>query len=278
MTDPNRVEPPEDAENATQTSASLQLPIDEHFENVSQNGKTIRRKGVYLLPNLITTAALFSGFYAILAGVNGRFEQAAIAIFVAQLLDGFDGRVARLTNTTSAFGVQYDSLSDMVSFGVAPAVVMFAWGLEPLGKLGWAAAFAYAACAALRLARFNTQVDTVDKRYFVGLASPAAAALMASTVWFFGEERPSTQFSYLIALMTVAAALLMVSNIRYNSFKGLGLKGRVPFIVMLAVVLAFVIITIKPALALLGMALAYAASGPVFWFKNRTNSAENPPK
>lgn len=278
MTDPNPNDPVQEGDGTTQPPASLQLPIDEHFENVSQNGKTVRRKGVYLLPNLITTAALFSGFYAILAGVNGRFEQAAIAIFVAQLLDGFDGRVARLTNTTSAFGVQYDSLSDMVSFGVAPAVVMFAWGLEPLGKLGWAAAFAYAACAALRLARFNTQVDTVDKRYFVGLASPAAAALMASTVWLFNDDHPSAQFSLLLALMTVLAALLMVSNIRYNSFKGLGLKGRVPFIAMLAVVLAFVVVTIKPALALLSIALAYAASGPIFWVKNRSNSTENPQK
>jgi CDP-diacylglycerol---serine O-phosphatidyltransferase len=274
MTDIQQEDPREDGEAVAPATPSLQIPIDEHFENVSQNGKTVRRKGVYLLPNLITTAALFSGFYAILAGVNGHFEHAAIAIFVAQLLDGFDGRVARLTNTTSAFGVQYDSLSDMVSFGVAPAVVMFAWGLEPLGKLGWAAAFAYAACAALRLARFNTQVDTVDKRYFVGLASPAAAALMASTVWLFGDDHPALQFSYLLALMTITAALLMVSNIRYNSFKGLGLKGRVPFIAMLAVVLAFVVVTIEPALALLGMALAYAVSGPIFWVKNRSNRSE----
>jgi CDP-diacylglycerol---serine O-phosphatidyltransferase len=251
-----------------------QLPIDEHFEEVSQNGKTVRRKGVYLLPNLITTAALFSGFYAILAGVNGHFENAAIAIFVAQLLDGFDGRVARLTNTTSAFGVQYDSLSDMVSFGLAPAVVIFAWGLEPLGKLGWAAAFMYTACAALRLARFNTQVDIVDKRFFVGLASPAAAALLASTVWLFNTTTPSYQASLLLALMTAGAGLLMVSNIRYNSFKGLGLKGRVPFVAMLAAVIAFVVVIIEPAFALLCLAAAYALSGPVFWFKNRANRSD----
>ena len=275
MTDPQLNEPSAEEAGDTIPSPAHHLPIDEHFEDVSQNGKTVRRKGVYLLPNLITTAALFSGFYAILAGVKGHFEHAAIAIFVAQLLDGFDGRVARLTNTTSAFGVQYDSLSDMVSFGVAPAVVMFAWGLEPLGKLGWAAAFMYAACAALRLARFNTQVDLVDKRYFIGLASPAAAALIASIIWLFSDSQPGIQFSFLLALMAAALGLLMVSNIRYNSFKGLGLKGRVPFVVMLAVVLVFALIIINPPLALLGIVLTYAASGPIIWVKNRTNrSAE----
>ena len=276
MTEPNSAEQPAEAVDATQSSTSRHLPIDEHFEEVSQNGKRIRRKGVYLLPNIITTAALFSGFYAILAGVNGHFEHAAYAIIAALFLDGFDGRVARLTNTTSAFGVQYDSLSDMVSFGVAPAVVMFAWGLEPLGKLGWAAAFIYAACAALRLARFNTQVDVVDKRYFVGLPSPAAAVLMASTIWFSGDQ-PNTQlFSFLVAIMTILAGLLMVSNIRYSSFKGLGLKGRVPFIVILAFVLVCSVISINPSLGCLGIALVYAASGLVLWFKNRTD--RSPPE
>ncbi|MEY4590961.1 MAG: hypothetical protein RL497_3037 [Pseudomonadota bacterium] len=275
MTEPQPSEPPIEASDTTPPLASHHLPVDEHFEEVSENGKRIRRKGVYLLPNLITTAALFSGFYAILSGVNGHFEHAAIAIIVALFLDGFDGRVARLTNTTSAFGVQYDSLSDMVSFGVAPAVVMFAWGLEPLGKLGWAAAFMYAACAALRLARFNTQVDVVDKRYFVGLPSPAAAILIASIIWFSGDK-PSTQlFSFIAAVTTILSGLLMVSNIRYSSFKGLGLKGRVPFIVMLTVVLACAVISINPALGFLGIALTYAASGPVFWVKNRTKHAED---
>ena len=158
------------------------LPVDEHVEEVSENGQKVRRRGIYLLPNLFTTSALFSGFYAVIAGMHQNFEAAAIAIFVAMALDGLDGRVARLTNTTSEFGVQYDSLSDMVSFGLAPALVMFSWALAPLGKLGWAAAFAFAACAALRLARFNTQVKVVDKRYFIGLASPAAAAVLASIV------------------------------------------------------------------------------------------------
>ena len=159
------------------------LPFDEHVEEVSENGQKVRHRGVYLLPNLFTTAALFAGFYAIIAAMHGNFDSAAIAIFIAMVFDGMDGRVARLTNTSSAFGEQYDSLSDMVSFGLAPALVMFSWSLHDLGKLGWAAAFIYAACAALRLARFNTQIGIVDKKHFVGLASPAAAAIIASIVW-----------------------------------------------------------------------------------------------
>lgn len=162
------------------------IKVIEMQDNVEQDNNPdiqVRRRGIYLLPNLLTTGAMFGGFYAILAAMNGRFEHAAIAIFVAMFFDGLDGQVARLTNTQSAFGVQYDSLSDMVSFGVAPAVVAFSWMLHSLGKVGWAAAFIYASCAALRLARFNTQVNIVDKRFFVGLASPAAAALVAGLVW-----------------------------------------------------------------------------------------------
>jgi CDP-diacylglycerol--serine O-phosphatidyltransferase len=173
-----------------QQENSLLNIVDEHEEEVvTPSGQKERHKGVYLLPNLFTTAALFAGFFAIVSGMKGNFEAAGAAVIIAQLLDGFDGRIARLTNTTSAFGVQYDSLSDMVSFGLAPALVMFSWGLEPLGKFGWAAAFVFAACAALRLARFNTQVETVDKRYFVGLASPPAAAVLATTVWLFLPTR-----------------------------------------------------------------------------------------
>lgn len=251
----------------------VNLPVDEHEEEISEGGKRVRRRGVYLLPNLITTAALFSGFFAIISGVNGNFEQAAIAIFIAQVFDGFDGRVARMTNTTSAFGVQYDSLSDMVSFGVAPAIVMFSWGLAPLGKLGWAAAFIYTACAAMRLARFNTQVDVVDKRYFVGLASPAAAALIAATLWLFSDQKPAYLFSFLLALLTAGAGLLMVSNIRYHSFKGLGLKGRVPFVAMLLAVFAFAVFTTNPPLLLLVAAAAYALSGPLLALKTPANKA-----
>jgi CDP-diacylglycerol--serine O-phosphatidyltransferase len=254
--------------------------VDEHIEEVEEKGQKIRRKGVYLLPNLFTTAALFSGFFAIVSGMNGHFEHAAMAIFVAQLLDGFDGRVARMTNTTSAFGVEYDSLSDMVSFGLAPALVMFSWGLEPLGKLGWAAAFIFCACAALRLARFNTQVSTVDKRYFVGLASPPAAAILAAIVWSWHDTVPSYEVSVLLAILTAVIGLLMVSNVRYTSFKGLDLRGRVPFVVLFVAVLVFVLVTVDPARMLLLMAVTYCVSGLLLWVvvffkKVPANTAQN---
>lgn len=251
--------------------------IDEHIEEVVENGKSVRHKGIYLLPNLFTTGALFSGFYAIIAGMNGNFEAAAIAIFVAMLLDGLDGRVARLTNTSSAFGEQYDSLSDMVSFGVAPALVMFSWALQDMGKLGWAAAFTYCAGAALRLARFNTQIGVVDKRYFVGLASPAAAALVAGTVWVGSASEASGMFLWLCAVVTALAGVLMVANVRYTSFKEVDFRGRVPFVVMLAVVLAFAVVTIDPPRILLAIFAGYAFSGPatVLWrkFKARKSAS-----
>ena len=255
-----------DVHDAEDLSGGL---IDEHIEEVVENGKSVRHKGIYLLPNLFTTGALFSGFYAIIAGMNGNFEAAAIAIFVAMLLDGLDGRVARLTNTSSAFGEQYDSLSDMVSFGVAPALVMFSWALQDMGKLGWAAAFTYCAGAALRLARFNTQIGVVDKRYFVGLASPAAAALVAGTVWVGSASQASGVFLWLCALVTALAGVLMVANVRYTSFKEVDFRGRVPFVVMLAVVLAFAVVTIDPPRILLAIFAGYAFSGPatVLWRK-----------
>lgn len=245
--------------------------VDEHVEVVLENGKKVRHKGIYLLPNLFTTGALFSGFYAIIAGMNGNFEAAAIAIFVAMLLDGLDGRVARLTNTSSAFGEQYDSLSDMVSFGVAPALVMFSWALQDLGKLGWAAAFTYCAGAALRLARFNTQIGVIDKRYFIGLASPAAAALVAGTVWAGSESHAEGVLLWAYALITAFAGVLMVSNVRYTSFKEIDFRGRVPFVVMLAVVLGFAVVTIDPPRILLAIFAGYAFSGPatVLWRKYR---------
>ncbi|WP_226648767.1 CDP-diacylglycerol--serine O-phosphatidyltransferase [Microbulbifer variabilis] len=244
----------------------IRLPVDEHIEEeVAENGKKVRARGVYLLPNLITTGALFSGFYAIVAGMSGNFEAAAIAIFVAMVLDGLDGRVARLTDTQSAFGVQYDSLSDMVSFGLAPALVAFSWGLDTLGKFGWAIAFLYAACAALRLARFNTQVDTVDKGVFIGLASPTAAAIVASMVWAGHNVEVGAGLAMIAALVTAAAGLLMVSNFRYASFKGLDFKGRVPFVMMLAVILVFSLVTIDPAGVLLTLAVLYTLSGPAMW-------------
>jgi CDP-diacylglycerol--serine O-phosphatidyltransferase len=222
------------------------------------------RRGIYLLPNLFTTAALFAGFYAIVAAMDNNFEKAAIAIFIAMVLDGLDGRVARMTNTQSEFGAEYDSLSDMVSFGIAPALVMYEWVLQGMGKIGWLAAFIYVAAAALRLARFNTQVDVADKGYFQGLASPAAAAIVAGAVWV-GEiyQLSGASLGWGAVALTIVAGILMVSNIRYYSFKTLDLKGRVPFVAMLIVVLIFVLISIDPPQVLWSVFLLYALSGPV---------------
>ena len=233
-------------------------------------GKKIRRKGVYLLPNLFTTGALFSGFYAIVAAMNGLFEQSAIAVFVAMILDGLDGRVARMTNTQSEFGAQYDSLSDCISFGVAPALVSYAWSLSSLGKIGWMVAFVFAACAALRLARFNVQIDTADKRYFTGLPSPAAAAVVAGMVWFGTENGfDGKAVAGIAALLTAFAAVMMVSNVKYNSFKELDFKGRVPFVAILVVVLVLAVVASYPAGMLLAIFLIYAISGPLLVFKRK---------
>jgi CDP-diacylglycerol--serine O-phosphatidyltransferase len=224
--------------------------------------KTKRRRGIYLLPNLFTTAGLFAGFYAIVASMGNRFEEAAIAIFIAMILDGLDGRVARMTNTQSAFGAEYDSLSDMASFGLAPALIAYEWALHDLGKLGWLAAFIYTAGAALRLARFNTQLGVADKRYFQGLASPAAAGVVAGMVWVgheYGFSGP--QASWSIFVVTIAVGLLMVSNVRYYSFKDFDLKGKVPFVAMLVVILIFVLISIDPPQVLFATFLIYALSG-----------------
>ena len=240
------------------------LPVDEHIEEVSENGKRVQRRGVYLLPNLVTTGALFGGFYAIVAAMHGNFANAALAIFAAQILDGFDGRVARMTNTESAFGTEYDSLSDMVSFGLAPAMVVFSWSLAPLGKFGWAAAFIFVACAALRLARFNTQKSTTDSNYFTGLASPPAATLMASGVWLGSELEVTTEVSVVAALITAFVGLMMVSNIRYLSFKGLDANRRVPFVAMLIVVMVLIAVMIDARVLFL-LAFVYALSGPVLW-------------
>lgn len=223
-----------------------------------------RRRGIYLLPNLLTTAGLFAGFYAIVAAMDNNFEKAAIAIFIAMVLDGLDGRVARMTNTQSEFGAEYDSLADMVSFGMAPALVMFQWALQGMGKIGWLAAFVYVAAAALRLARFNTQVAVADKRYFQGLASPAAAAVIAGAVWVGNDYQLSGPvLNWGAIVLTILAGVLMVSNVRYYSFKTLDLKGKVPFVAMLVVVLIFVLISIDPPQVLWSVFLLYALSGPV---------------
>ncbi len=239
--------------------------------------ETKRRKGIYLLPNLFTTAGLFAGFFAIVAAMGGRFEAAAVAVFVAMIMDGIDGRVARLTNTQSDFGKEYDSLADMISFGIAPALVVYAWALQAMGKVGWLAAFLYTAAAALRLARFNTQVDSVDRGFFQGLASPAAAALVMGMVWVGADYQvEGDEYAGLAFVLTIAAGLLMVSNVRYHSFKDFDLKGKVPFVALLVVVLVFVFISISPSHVLFAMAFVYAVSGVVFtvWkLRNKRNTS-----
>ncbi|MCV2883190.1 CDP-diacylglycerol--serine O-phosphatidyltransferase [Aestuariibacter sp. AA17] len=228
-----------------------------------------KRKGIYLLPNLLTTAGLFSGFFAVVSSMNGRFEAAAIAIFVAMIFDGLDGRVARMTNTQSEFGAEYDSMADMVSFGMAPALVSYNWALSELGKIGWLAAFIYVAGAALRLARFNTQIGIADKRYFQGLASPAAAALVAGLVWVGVEyDVNGHDYGIIVALLTGVAGLLMVSNFKYNSFKEVDWHGKVPFVALLAVLLVFIIVATEPALVLFVVFALYACAGPINTFRS----------
>lgn len=229
-------------------------------------------RGIYLLPNLLTTIGLFFGFFAIVSAIEGNFQPAAIAIFIAMIMDGLDGRVARLTNTQSDFGVQYDSLSDMSCFGLAPALVMYQWALGDMGALGamwgnfgWLGAFTFAACAALRLARFNTQAGVADKRYFQGLPSPAAAAGLASLVWL-GQHLSLDEgatISIFALLVTVASGLLMVSNFRYYSFKEIDFRFRVPFIVLVALVLGVAVLSLNPPGVLFSAFLVYAVSGPV---------------
>jgi CDP-diacylglycerol---serine O-phosphatidyltransferase len=226
--------------------------------------RSIRRRGIYLLPNLFTTGALFAGFYAITSAMGGRFETAVVAIFVAMILDGLDGRVARLTNTQSDFGAQYDSLSDMVSFGAAPALVMYLWAFSTLGRVGLFAAFVHMAGGALRLARFNTQLISADKRYFQGLPSPAAAAILAGFIWICLEYRYDIEIAKYVALvLTTSTGLLMVSNFRYSSFKEIDLRGRVPFFVAITVMLAIAFVMAQPQTMLFLLFLAYAISGPV---------------
>ena len=230
----------------------------------------LRRRGIYLLPNLFTTGALFAGFYAIVQAMNGKFEHAAVAIFIAMVLDGLDGRVARMTHTQSAFGAEYDSLSDMVSFGVAPSLIVYEWALKGMGKWGWFAAFIYCVATALRLARFNTNIDVVDKHYFQGLPSPAAAALVAGFVWvmldsgFDGES-----LRWYTSALTVFAGLSMVSNLPFYSFKGINMRKSVPFLVIFLIALFFVLISSDPPIVLFALFLCYALSGFVMWFMRR---------
>lgn len=232
--------------------------------------KLNRHRSIYLLPNAFTTAALFGGFYAIVMGMNGRFDHAGIAIFISMILDGLDGRIARLTHTQSEFGAQYDSLSDMVSFGAAPALVMYEWSLKGMGKLGWLGAFIYCAGAALRLARFNTNIEVVDKRYFQGLPSPAAAALVAGFILVMTDEGIAgggALMRWASWIITVFAGLTMVSNVPFYSFKDVNFRKSVPFIMVFVIVLLFVAISIHPPLMLFAMFVLFALSGygVFFW-------------
>ena len=255
------------------------FPIDEHEEVVSEDGKKVRRRGIYLLPNLLTLGALFAGFYAIIAGMSGDFNKAGWAILIASVMDGLDGRVARLTNTQSAFGAQFDSLSDMVSFGVAPALIMFSWALSSLGEAGWAASFIYMSCAALRLARFNVQLGTVDKRFFVGLQSPVAAGLVTFLPWVgfkYGIEITSG-VAVAAAALTAFTGILMISNYRYYSFKEIHFRRTVPYVVFLAAVVLLVVIAQNPHEVLLTMCLVYASTGPLVWLYRRIKAKPRKP-
>jgi len=238
----------------------------------------LRRRGIYLLPNLLTTAALFAGFYAIVQAMNGRFEYSAVAIFIAMVLDGLDGRVARMTRTQSEFGAEYDSLSDMVSFGAAPALVIYEWALKGMGKLGWIAAFIYCACAALRLARFNTNIGIVDKRYFQCMPSPAAAALIAGLVWVLLDLGVTGQEArWAACVLTIFAGITMVSNIPFWSGKDINLRKSVPFVMVAAIALAFALVSYHPPGVLFALFLAYGVSGYVTalwrWRNKRKNLA-----
>jgi CDP-diacylglycerol--serine O-phosphatidyltransferase len=228
---------------------------------------TLRRRGIYILPNLFTTGVLFGGFYAIVQAMNARYEHAAIAIFVAMVLDGLDGRVARLTRTQSEFGAEYDSLADVVAFGAAPALVMYEWALRPLGRLGWIAAFAYCAATALRLARFNVNIEVVDKRYFQGLPCPAAAAVLAGFVWVIDDfDLQRTEWLHgLASAVTFFAAVTMVTSIPFYSFKDINFRRSVPFWAVLVIVLGLMLVSANPPMVLFLLFVAYAVSGYVVW-------------
>lgn len=244
-----------------------------------------RRKGIYILPNLFTLAALFGGFYAIVMAINGRFDLAAIGIFCAMVLDSLDGRVARMTNTQSAFGEQMDSLSDMVSFGAAPALISYVWALKGLGRWGWIAAFVYCACAALRLARFNVNTTVVDKRYFQGLPSPAAAALIAGFVWLLTENGLKGDsvlalgllifpVPWIMFVLALYAGLTMVTNVPFYSFKDIQMKRSVPFAVTILIVLAFALVATDPPTVMFGIFVAYGVSGYVVYGRRRARGQQ----
>lgn len=269
MTNINKPES-ESSPRSTPTFDGITFEVEEEH---TQEGQKVKRRGIYLWPNLITTAALLSGFYSIIASMNGNFQQAIYAIFLAALLDGLDGRVARAIGAQSAFGEQYDSLSDLLAFGVAPAILMYSWSLDSLGRIGLACCFVYTACAAFRLARFNVQIGVVDKRYFIGVASPLAAIIIISLVWvgldfpeiFDIRERGIQAIS---AAVIVSVGLLMISNIKYYSFKTVDRK-RVPFFVLPIAVFIFAAMTYNIPVGILVISLIYALSGFVTTFLAR---------
>ena len=260
MTTPSSPPEPQNLPASSLTEPSAPRDPHEVFEV-----PRARRKGIYILPNLFTLAALFGGFYAIVMAMNGKFEQSAYGIFCAMVLDSLDGRVARMTNTQSAFGEQMDSLSDMVSFGAAPALIVYEWALKGLGKWGWIAAFVYCSCAALRLARFNTNIGVVDKRFFQGLPSPAAAALVMGLIWVvtdLGESARTQPWLVWMAFgLTLYSGLTMVTNVPFYSFKDISLKRTVPFIVIVAIALGIAVINIHPAGVLFSIFVIYGVSG-----------------
>ncbi|MDP1969119.1 MAG: CDP-diacylglycerol--serine O-phosphatidyltransferase [Burkholderiaceae bacterium] len=234
-----------------------------------------RRKGIYILPNLFTLGGLFGGFYAVVMAMDGRFDQAAIGVFAAMVLDSLDGRVARMTNTQSAFGEQMDSLSDMVSFGAAPALIAYAWALHDLGRWGWIAAFVYCACAALRLARFNVNTQVVDKRYFQGLPSPAAAALVTGFIWIMTEaDVDRARLAWPMFVLALYSGLTMVTNIPFYSFKDVQMKKSVPFVVIVLIALGIAVINIHPPTVLFGLFVAYGLSGYVVYGWRRAKGVQ----
>lgn len=236
-----------------------------------------KKRGIYLLPNLFTLAALFSGFYAIVAAMKGSFSESAIAIFVSLILDGLDGRIARMTNTQTHFGAEFDSLSDMVCFGVAPGLIAYSWALGDLGKIGWLAAFVFTAGTALRLARFNTQLGKLSGRYFQGLPCPPAAANMAAFIWLCEDLQITTRsIEWVVAVFCVLLGLLMVSNIRYYSFKDIDLKGKVPFVAILLTTVIIILIAINPPRVLATVFMAYAFSGPILSIWQRLKRIKKP--
>jgi len=274
---PSESEPQQPSDRLEEDHDGLTFEIVE--EEQTAEGRRVRSRGIYLIPNSITTAALLSGFYSIIASTNGQYEKAIYAIFLAALLDGLDGRAARFLNAQSPFGEQFDSLSDMLSFGVAPAILVYSWALAPFGRVGLACAFIFTACAAFRLARFNVQIGVVDKRYFIGLASPLAAILMCSGVWV-GLDNPQyidiKQYGSIVgyAALAVIGGLLMISNVKYFSFKEFDRK-RVPFMVMIPIVLIMLMVTYDVPIGLFAIAVVYALSG--FWTTLRSRSSKATP-